>query len=1032
MATSFPSGDPDWSNLKVIHRNTLPPRSYFFPHLSQSSALSYKPSAANTICLSGTWKFNFATNPFEAPEGFDAPDYDVSSWDEVKVPGMWQLQGYGHPHYTNIDYPFPTDPPNIPFNHNPTGSYVCKFKVPNGFHGKRLRLRFEGVDSAFHVYLNGIEVGYSQGARNPSEFDITDIFETFKENTLAVRVYQFCDGSYIEDQDQWWLSGIFRDVFLIAFEKVTIKDFHVKALLDPGLDNNYRDGTLCVKVEADGCENGYIELLDNERETVVWERIRGSTDLKLQIINPKKWTAETPNLYHLVISVGDQTVAQKVGFRTVEIKEGVFTVNGKRIIIRGVNRHEHHPTQGRAVPYEFMKRDLLLMKKYNINAIRTSHYINDPRFYDLCDELGFWVLNEADLECHGIGAEPNADSWIADNPDWEEAHLDRAHHLVMRDKNHASVVIWSLGNEACYGRNFVAMANWIRSVDDTRPIHYEPDRSTAITDMLSWMYPSVESVRERAIDPNQQKPLVLCEYIHAMGNGPGNIKEYIDTFYKYPRCMGGFVWEWANHGLLTKTAKGEEFYGYGGDFGDVPNDYNFVLDGLLFSSHKPTPGLVEYKKAIEPVQVIGGDHERATIINRYDFLTLDHLECKWTLVEDVGTDAWDEWTLLGTWKQIDIPKGVAPGQEATLKLPKFSWNRSRETYLTLKFFNLKATHALPAKHELATGQICLTSAPDMKQVSWYDTIPVCINEIQNPLSDTNAISIATESPTTLRITTSSSKFTFSTIKGTLTSWLRPGAVELIHAGSGPLLSFNRPMTDNDHNQDGWDWRNDLVSLLKVNTKSVRWTSTPSTVTVEVESHVAPPVKEWGIHATTTYTFSASGAIRIRVSGKPFGVWKPPKIPRIGLTLSLAKDMHEVSWFGRGPGECYRDSKFSQLYGTYTKSVDELWTDYEFPQESANRTDVRWVKIRDPSSSSHKTLTARFGSQKGFSFQASHYATDDVDEAQHPYELHKKKKEETILRLDAQHHGLGSGSCGPRTRGEYACWSKDFDFEVYLS
>lgn len=1031
MSNSFPSSPPDWSNLKVIHRNTLPPRSYFFPHLSRSNALSYKPSAANTICLSGTWKFNFSKNPFEAPENFDAPDYDVSSWDEVKVPGMWQLQGHGHPQYTNIDYPFPADPPNVPFSHNPTGSYVCKFNVPKGFHDKHLRLRFEGVDSAFHVYLNGFEVGYSQGARNPSEFDITDIFEKFRENTLAVRVYQFCDGSYIEDQDQWWLSGIFRDVFLIAFEKVTITDFQVKALLDPGLDNSYRDATLCVKVEADGCENGYIELLDDEKETVVWERIRGSTELKLPILNPKKWTAETPNLYHLVISIGDQIVAQRVGFRSVEIKEGVFTVNGKRVIIRGVNRHEHHPTQGRAVPYEFMKRDLLLMKKYNINAIRTSHYINDPRFYDLCDELGFWVLSEADLECHGIGAEPHAECWIANNPDWREAHLDRAHHLVMRDKNHASVVIWSLGNEAWYGCNFVAMANWIRSVDDTRPIHYEGDRATVITDMLSWMYPSVENVRDRATDPNQHKPLVLCEYIHAMGNGPGNIKEYIDTFYKYPRCMGGFAWEWANHGLLTKTSNGEKFYGYGGDFGDVPNDYNFVLDGLLFSSHKPTPGLVEYKKAIEPVQVLGGDHERVRIINRYDFLTLEHLECKWTLVEDVGTGAWDEWTLLGAWKHIDIPKGVGPGQKATLKLPKFSWNPSRETYLTLRFFNREATHALPAKHELATGQIRLTSASEMEQVPWYDAIPAVLSEIQNPLSDSNTISIATESPTTLRISASSSSFTFSTVKGTLTSWLKPGATEIIHAGSGPLLSFNRPMTDNDRNQDGWDWRNNLVSLLKFNTISVKWTSTPSTATVAVESRIAPPVKEWGINATTTYTFSASGAIRIRVSGKPFGVWHPPKLPCIGLTFSLAKDMHEVTWFGRGPGECYRDSKFSQLYGTYIKSVDELWTDYEFPQESANRTDVRWVTVRDPSSSL-KTLTARFGSQKGFSFQASNYATDDVDEAQHPYELHKKKKEETMLRLDAQHHGLGSGSCGPRTRDEYACWTKDFDFEVYLS
>lgn len=1028
MANSFPSSRPDWSNLNVIHRNALPPRSYFFPHLTKSDALSYRPSETTAVCLSGTWKFSFAKNPFEAPEDFASPDYDVSKWDEVKVPGMWQLQGFGHPHYTNIDYPFPANPPYISYNDNPTGSYVRKFTVPPGFRGKRLRLRFEGVDSAFHIFLNGIEVGYSQGARNPSEFDISGVVDESRENTLAVRVYQFCDGSYIEDQDQWWLSGIFRDVFLLAFEKVSIKDFHVKTLMD----DNYGDAMLSVKVEADGCADGYLELLDEAKRPVVWERIRGSTSLCLMIKSPGKWTAETPHLYHLVISIGDQIVAQRIGFRKIEIKNGVFLVNGKPVIFRGVNRHEHHPAHGRAVPYEFMREDLLLMKRYNINAVRTSHYINDPRFYDLCDELGLWIIDEADLECHGIGAEPNADQWIANNPDWKEAQLDRARQLVMRDKNHACVVIWSMGNEAFFGCNFVSMYNWIKNVDDTRPIHYEGDHQMEIVDMLSWMYPSVDDVIKRANEPNYTKPLVLCEYIHAMGNGPGNIKEYIDAFYKYPRLMGGFVWEWANHGLLTKNADGEEFYGYGGDFGDIPNDFNFVMDGLLFSSHTPTPGLLEYKKAIEPVKLVGGDHEHVKIINRYDFITLDHLECEWTLLEDWGTDSWGDWTLLevgatDAWKPIAIPKGIHAGREATMILPPFSWDHNQETYLTLRFFNRDATPGLPAKHEIATGQILVKAVADVDLLS--DISFIAASGVQNPISDT--LSVVVLSPTMLSISTPSSNFAFSTVEGTLSSWLRPGPTELIHSNLGPSLSFYRPMTDNDRSADGWDWRNDLVKLSKVHTTSVTWTSTGSTATVTVKARIAPPVKEWCINSTTTYTFFASGALRIHVKGKPEGVWKPPKLPRIGLTTSLAQGMDEVTWFGRGPGECYRDSKFSQLFGKYTKSVDELWTDYEFPQECGNRTDVRWVKIRDPCSPA-AVLTARFGTQEGFSFQASHYETADVDKAEHPYELRRKKKKETILRLDAMHHGLGSGSCGPRTLDKYACMCEDFEFEIYLS
>lgn len=1001
MANSFPGGLPDWSNLNVIHRNTVPPRSYFFPYSTRSDALSYDISRSNAVSLSGTWRFKHTKNPFEAPDGFASPDYDTSGWDDIQVPGMWQLQGFGHPHYTNFDYPFPIDPPNMPYDDNQTGSYVRKFSVPNKFQGYQLRLRFEGVDSAFHAFVNGIEIGYSQGARNPSEFDITKFVKTSCENTLAVRVYQFCDGSYIEDQDQWWLSGIFRDVFLVAFPKASIKDFHIQTLLD----DDYRNAILSVKVEVDGNEAMHLELLNNDKKTIVKDRKVGATHFFLLVDDPHKWTAETPYLYHLILSTGDQTIAQRVGFRKVEIKNGLLLINGQRVVFRGANRHEHHPSYGRSVPYEFLKTDLLTMKRHNINAVRTCHQPNDPRLYDLCDELGIWVMDEADLECHGFGAAQNSDQWAANNPEWKEAHLDRARHLVMRDKNHACVVIWSLGNEAFFGCNFRSMYNWIKSVDDTRPIHYEGDHQAEVVDVFSWMYPSVDSIIDFAKEQNYEKPLLLCEYIHAMGNGPGNIKQYVEAFYQYPRLQGGWVWEWSNHGLLTKNADGEDFYAYGGDFGDIPNDSNFVMDGVLFSNHKPKPGLVEYKKAIEPIQVLGGNIKNVNIINRYDFITLDHVRCEWSLIGDGASDSHGF---------VEVPKSIRPGQQARLTIPNLSLEDYKgETYLTLRFLNCDATNALAANHEIANGQILVKSTSAM---------------VHGSISDPISVKIA--SPTNLKITSSTSTFTFSTVHGRLTSWLKIGCKDLLPSNFGPMLSFYRALTDNDRPQDGSEWKNKLVHLLKDHTKSVKWTSSASNVIIVVESRVAPPVLDWSIDVTTTYIFSQPGRILIHVKGKPRGANKPWTLPRIGFTMSLAKGMNEVIWFGRGPGESYRDKKLSQLFGTHTMNVDALWTEYEFPQESGNRTDVRWVEIRDPTDAKMK-LTARFGNQDGFSFQASHYTTDDVDEARHPYELRKKKKPETILRLDAEHHGLGTASCGPKTIDEFALKSGPFEFEIHL-
>lgn len=508
---------PDWDNLSLLHRNALKPRANFHLYSTEDDALSRDVAKAKAQSLAGTWKFHLSDSPPKAPAGFENAAFDINDWKDIQVPGMWQRQGHGRgPHYTNVQFPFFVDPPHPPYTNNECGSYRTTFRVPEVLKDDQLRLRFEGVDSGFHVWVNGQEVGYSQGARDPSEFDITGLVDITAENTLAVRVYQFTDGSYIEDQDQWWLSGIFRDVFLLGFPKeACLEDLDVQTILD----DDYRNATLKVQAKVHGTAEVQLRLLDSNKQEVVSASKKASGDAgqvecSLPVENPNKWTAETPYLYSLVLSVnGNQYTSHRVGFRQVELKDGLIKVNGKRVVFKGANRHEHHPHHGRSVPYDFMKNDLLLMKTHNLNAIRTSHQPSDPRLYDLCDELGIWVMDEADVECHGFETiadaalspedqtlpfferqkltRADAAKWTSDNPDWQHAYLDRAQQLVHRDKLHPSVVIWSLGNEAFYGRHHTAMRDWIKSYDPTRLIHYEPDLEAQHMDMHSRMYPHI-------------------------------------------------------------------------------------------------------------------------------------------------------------------------------------------------------------------------------------------------------------------------------------------------------------------------------------------------------------------------------------------------------------------------------------------------------------------------------------------------------------------------------------------------------------
>ncbi|KAF3038801.1 Beta-galactosidase (Lactase) [Didymella heteroderae] len=1029
-----PADLPDWNNLSVLHKGTFPVRAYFHNYASEADALTYDVSKSKTHSLSGTWKFEHAYSPFEAPEGFEAPSYDTSKWNDITVPGMWQLQGYGKgPQYTNVQYHIPVDPPNVPFTENETGSYVRKFKVPEDLKNEQIRLRFEGVDSAFHVWVNGKEIGYSQGSRNPDEFDITSVVNKDGENTLAVRVYQHCDGTYIEDQDQWWLSGIFRDVFLVGFSReARIENVFVQTLLD----SSYVDAELKIKVNTSGAGKVSVKLFDAEQKTIASEELDANTgstaDFRISVNDPLKWTAESPNLYHLVVSLNStQYVAHRVGFRQVEMKDGLIKVNGKRVVFRGVNRHEHHPKLGRTIPLDFLKRDLLTMKQYNINAIRTSHQLNDPRLYDLADEMGFWVIDEADLECHGFECiadaalsrqerelpfrerqlltRAKAAEWTTNNPDWTQAYVDRAEHLVKRDQLHPSIIIWSLGNEAFFGQNFKAMYNHIKAYDDSRPIHYEADIYAETMDMYSRMYPPIDEIVKFGEDMTKTKPLVLCEFIHAMGNGPGNIKEYIDAFYKYPTLQGGFAWEWANHGLLTKDKQtSEEFYAYGGDFDEEVHDGTFVMDGLVNSDHSPNAGLAEYKKAIEPVQLLESDSKKAQFINRYDFVTLDHLTLQYSVVSESGAESETGY--------LEIPSGVAASQTFDIDLPQISGTEC-ESILSLSFQLKNGTPWLEEGFEVATAQVSIASSPLLKTLTTFS----------------GKLDVENSTRNTIKVSGGKSTWTFDTLHGTLKSWIQ-NSTEMI--SKAPELDIFRAPTDNDIPQDGWDWNDKKLNLAKSFTRKVEWSQPgDSELQVTVHQRIAPPVLSWSIDSIILYTFKGDGSLSIRVNGIPQGENLPRTLPRIGLVTELPSQFQNVEWFGRGKGESYRDSKLSQPVGKYNvSSIDGLWVDYEVPQESSNRTDTRWVRIGDGKVS----LLAQFvdvkndsKNRKTFDFQASHYRMKDVAEAKHPHELRKKKRDEVVLRLDADHHGLGSGSCGPRTLDEYALLTDPFEFEVLL-
>ncbi|KAL2850181.1 glycosyl hydrolases family 2, TIM barrel domain-containing protein [Aspergillus pseudoustus] len=1020
---SFPSAQPDWNDRDILHRNTLPARAHFFSYKTEHAALSFDREKSEYRSLNGTWKFRHDRSPFEVPDWQD--EDPLTTWADIAVPGMWQLQGYGRPLYSNVNYPFPVDPPNVPYL-NETGSYWREFDLPSEWSGSQIRLRFEGVDSAFHVWVNGREAGYFQGSRNAAEFDITEYLQD-GGNTLGVRVYQFCDGSYLERQDQWLLSGIFRDVYLVSFPRDAIVDFGTI----PELDDSFTEATLrtSVVVQGDATELITVKLRGPEGSVIAEDSVQPSETSTIHVSGPALmlWSAETPILYTLSLSYKGRAIAQRVGFRRSELRDGNILINGKPVIFYGVNRHEHHPRFGRAVPYEFMRADLLLMKRNNINAVRCSHQPNDPRLYEVCDELGLYVIAEADLETHGflpiernkitpeealsmtrtqtmIRAFAMSAKWASDNVDWRVAYLDRGLQLVERFKNFSSIVMWSLGNEASYGRNFADMYHWVKQRDPTRPVHYEGDRDAVTADLYSAMYMPVDELMELG-RARTDKPLILCEFGHAMGNGPGGLTDYIEAYRSEKQLQGGFIWEWCNHGLVKKEGD-VEYYAYGGDFGDYPNDGDFVLDGLTFSDHSETPGLKEYRKAIEPVSIaLLGDGQQFSISNHYDFSGLDHLTATYHVVSESGNT-----------------------EPTVLELPHINAGESRIVYLPLPLQKYPEPAWLDISFRLRDDTVW---AERGHEVSWSQ-LPLYNTEHPLPLGTVVAphggVSIK-ERLGRLHIgfPSSDTKFTVDLIRGDI-EWSRAGKAIITQ---GPELSFYRALTQNDLGArgNGVGWKKLFLNDAKMHVKHASWRTTDlGSVFLDVNVRVAPMILEWACNATLSFTLT-SESMEIRTIGSFSGA-HPEFVPRIGYNLWLPKTYDSATWFGRGPGESYRDKKESARFGKWNACLDELQTNYEWPQENGSRTDVFWARLHSSQNGGDDIPTLEARMEQPFSFSLKKYTIEELDRARHPHEL--VEAGESLLTLDFAQHGLGTGSCGPPPFEPYRLRAGSFEFKTSLS
>jgi beta-galactosidase len=939
------------------------------------------------IDLNGPWRFRLAAGLSDLSRGFEHPEFDDSGWADLEVPSCWQLAGYGAPAYTNVTYPFPVDPPRVP-DANPTGEYRYWFEVPDGFPRLRAVLRFEGVDSCFAAWLNGRRLGDSQGSRLPAEFDVSGTLRPGR-NVLAVRVHQWSAGSYLEDQDMWWLSGIFRPVRIVARG---LADFFVHADFDPASGR----GTLSVDTTVSGTP---------ARLSVPELGLAGVDPAGLHVIEDvEPWSDERPRLYAGELLADGERIAVRIGFRRVAATGGVLTVNGAPVLLRGVNRHEWDPRTGRTLSPETMLADVLAMKRHNINAVRTSHYPPDPRFLDLCDSYGLWVIDECDLETHGFAVE----AWRgnpSDDPAWREAYLDRAERTVERDKNHPCVIAWSLGNEAGTGANLAAMAAWIRGRDGSRLIHYEGDHENcSYTDLYSRMYAGYAEVaaighrqEPRTSDPRHDAhrrglPFLLCEYAHAMGNGPGGLLDYRELFEAHPRLAGGFVWEWIDHGIARTADDGTLYYAYGGDFGEEVHDGNFVIDGLVFPDRTPSPGLLEYKKVSEPVRITVDPRARTIDVrNLHHTRDTGYLRWGWRLEEDGA--------LLGR-GELAVPV-VGPGCIGVVEWPGeltrlVDQVRAGEVWLRVEAVLGEAESWAPAGHEVAWAQERMRYEAEPRDGAALG-IEVEPRDAAAELGGGDVIRLG------------AGRFDGRT------GMLRElGGLEL----DGPRLDLWRAPIDNDRPLVG-GWRRAGLDRMHHEVLGVQADSTGLSVRTRVGAAGT------GLGMDVSYRWRADGdRVWLTVTVTPLGSWDVP-LPRLGVALSLAGQEAELEWFGLGPGEAYRDSESSVRVGRYRRTLAELQTPYVRPQENGNRRAVRWARLTRPDGA-----VLSISGDPVIDVTARPWSTAALTAARHTCDLRPDGR--IHLHVDAEQHGLGSASCGPPVPAWHALAAVPASFTVGLA
>ncbi|GBU08742.1 evolved beta-D-galactosidase alpha subunit [Bacteroidales bacterium] len=1017
FAGNIQSQTPDWENPEIFAVNKEAPRTTAMPYPSESLAIADDCNKSpHYMLLSGKWKFNWVAKTEHKPSEFYKESYDASAWKEINVPGNWELNGYGTPIYVNIGYGFPKNPPFIDNSDNPVGSYRRDFELPADWDGRKVFLHFEAGTSAMYVWVNGQKVGYSQVTKSPAEFDISPYLKKGK-NMIACEVYRWSDGSYLEDQDMWRLSGFDRDIYLYSTAQTRIQDFFVKTDFDMGLVNASMNLDVVLKNYLTDKQNQRLEvsLLREDGKKIYTESQKveipanGISEIAFskKIAAPKKWTAETPNLYTLLISLKNEkgqiieSTSHKVGFRKIEIKDGQVLINGKKVLFKGVNMHETHPINGHVTDKEMMIKDLTMMKQLNINAVRTSHYPQSPLWYKLCDQYGMYLVDEANVESHGLGY--GSDN-VSNFPQWQEAHLDRMYRMLERDKNHASVIFWSLGNEASNGKAFTAMYDWAKKRDNTRPVQYEQAHRERNTDIICPMYPSYESMIEDAkIDLG--RPYIMCEYAHAMGNSMGNLQEYWDIMRSSKNMQGGFIWDWVDQSFQTKDEQGRRYWAYGGDLGgyDRYNDANFCINGVMAPDRTPNPHAHEVKKVYQDILFEAKDLNKGIIrvINDYRFTSLgNNFKYKWSLLENgksIGSG------------YFDIVLAPNSHKDVKLNLPKRNAAKGYEYFLQIEVFTQKASPLIPAGTELAREEFAFPTNDYFVETS----------------KQGNLILTSDKSDKKMKISSGDIAYEF-TLSGEnigLTSF-KNNKKEVF--GQLPTPNFWRAPTDNDFGEEAQKtlniWRaageNTKTTFLSIEKKE-------GSISMLFQEEIL------GINAKIIISYTVNSDASLTVACEYKTEAELPEIPRFGMIMTMPEAYEHFEWYGRGPWENYIDRKTSSMMGIYKSTVAEQHFHYIRPQENGNKTDVRWLTL-----SNDKGEGIKIEGLQALSVSALNNMPEDFDPGMTKKQQHSSDiiaRKEVVLCVDLFQRGLaGLNSWGATPLDDYRFNDKNYKYGYTIS